>query len=307
MIHSSGNRILLGKSGRSAFLFDVDELHDRLSASFRACDIKNIWMVDDILIALHCGLKESKRPFRNSEEDKDQLHASLLKVLSDNGFSQVADHFRNSLHNNSLSILEKRIESELSNFVTAFSRRSVLLICDKITSLGYDVENISSLLIREICRLECQQSDTLYPEESVPESRLNQLLPFSEEFASWNWKVLKFRAVGNLFNSIRIEVNPHQLAKDLEMMPFMEITFMNSWQAILTEASNYLENCLLDLEGRHLEKIDYFTIQVRGLKDMAKFCETGSDSPFIYELYQSLETAFESVVSQFSNVPIRRA
>ena len=306
MIHSSGNRILLGKSGRSAFLFDIDELHDQLSTSFRACDIKNIWMVDDILIALHCGLRESKRPFCNSEEDKDQLHASLLKVLNDNGFSQVADHFRNALQNNSLLVLEKRVEIELKTFIPALSRRNVLLICDKITSLGYDVENISSLLIREICRLECQQNNNLYSEEPMPESRLSQLMPFSENFASWDWHVLKFRAVGNLFNSIRIEVNPYQLAENLRMTPFMEITFLSSWQSLLTEASGYLENCLLDLESRHLEKIDYFSIQIRGLEKMSKFCETDKESPFISELYQSLETAFDSVVSKFSNVPIRR-
>ena len=306
MIHSSANRILLGKSGRSSFLFDIDELHDRLSASFRACDIRNIWMVDDILIALHCGLRESNRPFCHSEEDKDQLHASLLKVLNDNGFAKVADHFRNSLHNNSLSYLEKRIEKELKTFVNSFSRRSVLLISDKITNLGYDPEIVSSLLIHEICRLESQHNKSLYVDELPPESRLSHLLPFAESFVGWNWDILKFKAVGNLFNSILIEVSPYELALELQMEPFMEITFMSRWQKILTDASTYLEHCLLDLEGKHLEKIDYFSIVIRDLENMSESCDVDESSPFISELYQSLQTAFDAVVKNFSNVPVRR-
>lgn len=306
MIHSSGNRILLGKSGRSSFLFDVDEFHDRLSNSFRACDIRNIWMVDDILIALHCGLRESARPFKNTEEDQDQLHASLIKVLNDNGFTKVAEHFRSSLQNNTLSALEERIESELSKLSSAVSRRQVLTISEKLVSLGYKPESISSLLIREICRLEVQSNDFVSVDELPPESLLSRQLPFDEKFVTWDWQILKFKAVGNLFNSIRIEVNPFELASALDDSPFMEMNFMNQWQGILTEAAAYLETCLLDLESKNLEKIDYFGISVRELDKMSYFCDVSEKSSFVSELYQSLESAFGAVVQQFSDVPIRR-
>lgn len=305
-MHSSGNRILLSKSGRSSFLFDVDALHDRLSVSFRACDIRNVWMIDDILIALQCGLKENNRPFCATEEAQDQLHASLLKVLGDNGFKEVANHFRNSLNNNTQFVLEKRIEKELSTLTRVFSRRQVLLLTDKITALGYDPENISALLIREICRLEYQLWQREQRDETPPESSLGNSLPFSKEFVTWDWRVLQLKAVGNLFNSVRIEINPFELAEVLKMTPFMEITFMMKWQEILTESADFLENSLLDLEEKNLEKIDYFSIVIRDVEKMVDFCDISTNSIFIAELHQSLESAFSSVVSQFTKTPLRK-
>ena len=130
MIQVASNRILINQTGPSPFTFDINDLHDKLTSSFHACGVKNSWMADDILIAVHRGLNVDGRPL--TEESLDQLHAALIKILQDNGFPEVATHFSQSLQNNSTGELLNKILFELQNIKTAVKSNVAQKVLNKI-------------------------------------------------------------------------------------------------------------------------------------------------------------------------------
>jgi hypothetical protein len=306
MMHSSGNRILLNTSGEADLLFDVDDLHDRLMSSFRACDIKNSWIADDILIALHCGLKNSKMRSARTDEALDQLHAILLKVLHDNGFSEVARHFLSSLQNNSQSALEQKITEQLKQIDHVISRKLVYAISTKIINLGYPVSDVSSLLIREICRLEIARKKTPSEEpQIVAQGNYANFFPFSEQFVDWDWNILQLKAAGNLFNSIRIDIYPVRLAESLGMDFFMELQFMGAWEKLLNKVVNYLKNCLRELPDG-TPACDYLSIVPRELDQLILKFDLGQNPPIINDIQQSLKAAFSEIFAHQPKIDIKR-
>ena len=71
---------------------------DRLRDCFRDCGHCDDWLIDDILVALDSYLEHNKL-------DDDALRATLARVLSDNGFPEVAARYLSSERNNSRSRL----------------------------------------------------------------------------------------------------------------------------------------------------------------------------------------------------------
>jgi hypothetical protein len=301
MIQVAANRILINNAGSSPFLFDIDSLHDRLNESFNACGIKNSWMADDILIAVHsCMDTDDKAPI--TEEYLDQLHARLIKVLQDNGFPEVATHFSRSLVNNSTGELIKKIDRELNQLGIPVQQQTLDAVLNKILSLGYPPEQISPLLIREFCRLELHSPSPLPQDEDF-----NQLdfMPFEQKYVNWDWNFLSMKAAGHLFNSIRVDLYPVKLANSMQMKTFMELLFMNEWQQLLTKASSYLQSCLHHFAEISGNKIDYISVVTHDLEQMVITSDLGENPPLIKDLNQSVTVAFGDVLKQFSQVNFR--
>lgn len=301
MIHSSPNRILLDSHGVSTFLFDIDKLHDQLSLSFKQHGIDNKWMADDILIALQNYMVANKFQVRN-DEDLDQLHATVVKVLQDNGFPEVADHFSQHMRDSSISFLNSKIVDEFKNLNTPFSRRSCSNVLNKILNLGYQTADISSLLIREICRLEASQSPVV--SEAFEKTHPGEVLPLGKKYVNWNWDYLQMRTAGSLFHSIRIDICPLRIAQDLEMPVFIEMVFMNKWERVIHNASCYLESCLYHLKEFSNRQVDYISIVMHDVEKLIELGELGENPPLLADINNSLTSAFGGVIRNFSGLKL---
>jgi hypothetical protein len=298
MIQVASKRILINQNGVAPLLQEVDSLHDRLTESFKACGIQNSWMADDMLIAVHACLKVNFN-LPQTEESLDQIHASLIKALDDNGFPVVAQHFSESLQNNSLSELLKKINTELKQLSVSIPRRTTQAVLNKVLTLGYDHESISALLIREICLLEVSSS-----QQEISEDNTNPLdfIPFDAKYVNWDWDFLTMKAAGHLFNSVRVDLYPLRLARSMNMDTFIEILFMKEWLLLIEQASSYLQSCLHHFSEINDNKIDYISIVTHDLEELSESCNLGKNPPLLTDLNQSVTAAFESVLKQFSDV-----
>ena len=292
----AANRILINNTGPAPFLFDIDTLHDRLTASFNACGIMNSWMADDILIAVHSCLNPDNKPL--SEESMDQLNASLIKILRDNGFPEVADHFCSSLQNSSVSELLKKINSEINQLNCSLPGNITQKVLNKVLSLGYPPEKISSLLIREICLLESERPR----KEEFDDPKALEFMPFDSRYVNWDWDILSMKAAGHLFYSVRVDLHPVKLADTLEMKTFLEMMFMSEWQQMLDKAASYLQSCLLHFSEINNRNIDYISIVTHDTEKLIENCGLAKNTPFILDLNQSVKASFGSILKKFSEV-----
>lgn len=301
MIPASPNRILLNSSGPAAFPFDIDLLHDQISASFKAHRIDNKWMADDILIALQNYMSQNKFTVKSSE-DLDQVHATVVKVLQDNGFPEIADHFSQNMRDSSINFLNRKIDEELRNLAKPYTRKQAANILNKILSLSYQTADISNLLIREICRLEINSSKTSseVPEKVSPAD----ILPLGKDYVNWKWDYLQMRTAGSLFNSIRIDIHPLFLAEDLELNVFIDMLFMEKWEKLINKASAYLETCLYHLKDVSNLQVDYISVVMHRVEKFVDFCELGENPPLLTDMNNSLTAAFGGVIQNFSGLKL---
>jgi len=302
MIRIANNRLLINEGLDPSF--DIDSLHDRLAESLRACGNRNIWIADDILIALSSCINNSSSSRGIWHQDIDQIHASLTKVLQDNGLPNVAKHFNRSLTAGAPGTLQKKIDDVLQTFTHPVARNSNEAIMQKLLSLGYPAEKISALLIREISLMETQKPETGQTATDNAPHRLQDILPFQECYANWNWDFLQLRSAGVLFNSIRIEVYPLKLAQMLNFTPFMEMIFFSEWQKLIGHAAVFLENCLQNLSREHNQKIDYISIIMHDMESFTSYCELADDAPFFHDINHSLQAAFKPLLD-FNNRQVK--
>lgn len=301
MIHDSSKRILLDSHGVSTASFDIDTLHDQISLSFRENGIDNKWMADDILIALQNYMLANSFQVK-SDEDLDQVHATVVKVLQDNGFPEVADHFSRHMQDSSVSFLNSKIVSEFKKLGTDFSGADCANVLNKILNLGYQASSISHLLIREICRLESSQS--LTSNGTFEKASPGEILPFGEKYVNWNWGYLQMRAAGALFHSIRIDIFPLTMAMHLEMPVFMEILFMDKWEKVIHKASSYLENCLCHLRDVDNLQISYISIVIHDVQKLLDFYQLGKGAPLLAEINDSLKSTFGKITRNFAGLKL---
>lgn len=299
MIPASPNRILLNSSGPASFPFDIDKLHDQLSSSFKANGVDNKWMADDILIALQNYMAKNNFSVQ-SDEDLDQIHATVVKVLQDNGFPEVGDHFLQNMRDSSISFLNRKIDEEFKSLHSSYTRRNASNVLNKILSLGYETSDLSSLLIREICRLEIKHSNE--DKESSEHVKPGDILPFDKNYVNWKWDYLQLRTAGSLFNSIRIDIHPLFLAQDLDLPVFIEMIFMERWEKLLNSAANYLETCLYHLKDVNNMQVDYISIVLHRVDKFIEYCEVGDNPPLLTDLNNSVTSAFGGVIKNFSGV-----
>lgn len=300
MIPASPNRILLNSNG-SSFPFDIDKLHDQLSSSFKANGISNKWMADDILIALQNYIQKNNFQIK-SNEDIDQIHAIVIKVLQDNGFMEVADHFSQNMRDSSINFLNQKIDNEFKNLGTQFSRKNSANVLNKLLNLGFDTGDISGLLIREICRLELKSCDiTEEPYENVSPG---EILPLEKQYVSWKWDYLQMRTAGALFNSIRIDIHPLLLAQDLEMPIFIELVYMEKWEKLINKAAKYLETCLYHLRDVSKQQVDYISVVMYGTERFIEFSKLENDPPVLADMNNSVTSAFSKVIKNFRGLKL---
>ena len=301
MIPASPNRILLNSSGTAAFPFDIDQLHDQISASFKAHRIDNKWMADDILIALQNYMAKNKFTVKSSE-DLDQIHATVVKVLQDNGFMEIANHFSQNMRDSSINFLNRKIDEELRNLSLPYSQKNAGNILNKLLSLGFQTADISNLLIREICRLEINSSQD--NSEIIEKISPADILPLGKDYVNWKWDYLQMRTAGSLFNSIRIDIHPLFLAEDLDLNVFIEMLFMEKWEKLINKASAYLETCLYHLKDVSNLQVDYISIVMHRVEKFVEYCEVGENPPLLKDMNNSLTTAFGGVIRNFSGLTL---
>lgn len=301
MIPASPNRILLNSNGFAAFPFDIDKLHDQLSASFKANGVDNKWMADDILIALQNYMSKNKFSVR-SDEDLDQIHAMVVKVLQDNGFSETAEHFSQNMRDSSINFLNRKIVDEFKNLNLPFSRENAANVLNKLLNLGYETAEISSLLIREICRLElhCHSKKIAVYENVSPAD----ILPLDKKYVNWKWDYLQMRTAGSLFNSIRIDIQPLYIAQELELPVFIELVFMEKWEKLMNSSAKYLETCLYHLRDVSKQQVDYISIVVHNTESFVDFCKLGERPPLLTDMSNSMTSAFGGVIAKFSGLKL---
>ena len=290
----SASRILINGAGPAPFLFDIDSMHDRLTESFKACGIMNSWMADDILIAVLSCLNPHSKPL--SEESLDQLHASLIKILRDNGFPEVAEHFSRSLQNSTVGELLNRIRNELKQIARPIQKGLEQKIIHKILSMGYPPEKISRLLIREICLLESESREK--PSEDA--SKALEFMPFDARYVNWDWDVLSLKAAGHLFYSVKVDLHPLKLAESLQMKTFLEMMFLHEWQKIMDQASSYLQSCLLHFEEINSRSIDYISLIIHDTEKLIEECGLAENTPFILDLNQAVKANFGDILKNYS-------
>ncbi len=301
MIPASPNRILLNSNGPAAFPFDIDKLHDQLSASFKANGIDNKWMADDILIALQNYMSQNSFTVK-SDEDLDQLHAMVVKVLQDNGFSEIADHFSQHMRDSSIHFLNRKIAEEFQNLGFSYTQANAANVLNKILNLGYETASVSNLLVREICRLENQANQK---ENDIYEAvNPGDILPLDKKYVSWKWSYLQMRTAGSLFNSIRIDIHPFYIALDLDLPVFIELVFMETWEKLMNSASKYLETCLYHLRDVSKQQVDYISIVVHNTEKFIDFCQLEKEPPLLKDMNNSLTSAFGGVINNFSGLKL---
>ncbi len=301
MIPASPNRILLNSNGFAAFPFDIDKLHDQLTASFKANGIENKWMADDILIALQNYMSKNNFSVKN-DEDLDQIHAMVIKVLQDNGFSEIADHFSQNMRDSSINFLNRKIVEEFKNLNSPFSRENASNVLNCLLGICYETSEISSLLIREICRLElqsCSKKNDLYENISP-----GDILPLDKKYVNWKWDYLQMRTAGSLFNSIRIDIQPLYIAQELELPVFIELVFMEKWEKLMNSAAKYLETCLYHLRDVSKQQVDYISIVVHNTENFVEYCKLGKEPPLLTDMSNSLTSAFGGVIANFSGLQL---
>lgn len=301
MTPNSPNRILLDSNGHSSFPFDIDKLHDQLSCSFKENGVQNKWMADDILIALQNYMMQNNFRVR-SDEDLDQIHAIVIKVLQDNGFPEVADHFSQSMRDSSINYLNSKIHQEFKQLCLPFSQRHCSNVLNKLLNLGFPTAEISSLLIREICRLEIETGGKTA--EKYEKARPGDILPLEKQYVSWNWDYLQMRTAGSLFNSIRVDICPYKMAQDMEMPVFIEMVFMSKWEKLINSASGYLESCLSHLREFGNQQVDYISIVLHDTEKLIEFCELGENTPLLADMNNSVTSAFGGVIRNFTGMKL---
>ena len=301
MIPAPSNRIFINSNGTKAFSFDIDHLHDQLSSAFKAHGIHNKWMADDILIALQNYMAGNNFSVR-TEEDLDQLHAIVVKVLQDNGFMEVAEYFSNSMRDSSISFLNRKIEDEFRNLECSFSQSNVGNVLNKLLSLGYQTQDISNLLVREICRLEAKESRK--SDTNIEIADPGDILPLGKQYVNWKWDYLQMRTAGSLFNSIRIDIHPLFMAQDMDLPVFIEISFMEKWEKLLSSAAAYLETCLSHLKDVSKIQIDYISIVMHKVENFVEFCELGENPPLLADMNSSVTAAFGGVIKKYTGVKL---
>lgn len=299
MIPASPNRILLNSTGSTAFPFDIDKLHDQLTASFKANGVDNKWMADDILIALQNYMKKNNVTIQ-TDEDLDQIHATVVKVLQDNGFMEIADHFSQNMRDSSINFLNRKINDEFKNLHQNYTRRNTSNVLNKILSLGYQTADVSNLLIREICLLEIKSAPA--SNDLSEPIRPGDILPFDKNYVNWKWDYLQIRTAGSLFNSIRIDIHPLSLARDLDLPVFIEMIFMEKWERLINSAASYLETCLFHLKEVNKMQVDYISIVLHGVETFIEFCEVGENPPLLTDINNSVTTAFGGIIKNFSGM-----
>ena len=301
MIPASPNRILLNSNGFAAFPFDIDKLHDQLSASFKANGVDNKWMADDILIALQKYMSQNSFAVR-SDEDLDQLHAMVVKVLQDNGFMDTAEHFSNNMRDSSIHFLNRKIVEEFKNLNIPYTKANAANVLNKLLGLGYETSDISSLLTREICRLEINSS--VKENDTYENVSPSDILPLDKKYVNWKWDYLQMRTAGSLFNSIRIDIQPLYIAQELDLPVFIELVFMEKWEKLMNSAARYLETCLYHLRDISKQQVDYISIVVHNTETFVDYCALGENPPLLTDMSNSLTAAFGSVISNFSGLKL---
>ena len=303
-MYSDNSPLPTGNNDRHTI--NINQLHDRLTESFRACGIRNNWVADDILISLQHCLDAANSQGTQPAFDGDQINATLIKVLQDNGFPQIAEHFNQNLLEGTLGALKDKIDRVLVESASPVQANCAPRIMQKVLSLGYPAELISPLLIREIALLETRPPKSSKDEiDGAVTSRLQGSLPFAARFVNWDWDFLQLRCAGTLFNSIRIDIYPLKLSESQNYTPFMEMLFLSEWQQIIGKAANYLKTCLATLQNTSKEKVDYISIVAHQTNQFLNLNKLHVDSPFLLELKQSLEKAFGSLIKNNPQIIIR--
>lgn len=301
MIPHSPNRIYLNNSGACNFPFDIDHLHDQLSASLKANGIRHHSIADDIIIALQHVLSKTNFKIR-SDADLDQIHAMLIKVLQDNGFAEVADHFAQTMRDSSVNFLMAKINHEFQQIGSTFTKANAQNVLNKLLHLGYPTAELNPLLIREICKLDLEFTNKI--QEKVEDDNASEQTILNKEYVDWNWEHLQICTTGSIFVALRIDIFPLKIAQQIDMPIFMEIIFLSYWEKLLNNVTHFLENYLQQLKSKKQKPVDYIKIVFHDQEKFNEFCQIGEKNPFPNELNKTVISAFNAIIKNFSNTKL---
>ena len=277
---------------------DLHSVHDRLAASFRACGYRNLWLVDDHIIALSTWLQHSD----SVDVSDSRVRETLIRVLLENGFEDVARHFRNAGDNSSQAALRRRLEAKLRDCGIRASEEQLEKLLLKLGLLEYNPEDLSDTFLREICLLEFPRCEPLPPPVVEPQSRPFAAGLFAGAAGDWDESFLRFRAGGFLFNSVRIEIDPLALADSLAMGEFMEMIFFGHWNRLLEAAAARLEQLF---EGKDCELPDYLTIVNRNCEKLASRYKLSRTEDLFSDLEKSEQKYFGKLLKGRSGMLIK--
>ena len=102
MIKLADNSIMLVGTDGILNVFESDKLQSKIIHSFLLAGLRDIWLAEDIALAVECALEQ------NSREDKvfavSEINSTVIKILEDSGFPEVAENYRRGNPNTEITL-----------------------------------------------------------------------------------------------------------------------------------------------------------------------------------------------------------
>lgn len=222
MIESGGGNVnILYADGTSA-AFDPEELRQRLENSFSASGRMEVWIADEIVLAVEYAL-------RNREEAGNDLagpvvHAAdidecVIRVLEDAGFPETAKHFReNPVTSGDFGKLSPdRVEQYLAEKLQLTGLAGSALaekIRNAMAAIG--AAQCSPHLILELAR---HFRDSAASAHRLPPPPAAKPGPAAAPVSAPAEKLLQIRRTDRIFPSIRAEIDLGRLLEKCTLIP----------------------------------------------------------------------------------------
>lgn len=305
MIKLSENSILIINPDGSRFNFDSEELQSKIIKSCLSAGIRDLWIAEDIVIALEYALNSgsgAKKEYALSE-----LNSLVIKILQMTGYPEVSEKFRSENASSEIEINpEKNILSELFKKHLGLDGETLESVssmvaadCEKL-----DVNKAAPLFFVELAKVEIKRfSITEIHEETIEikniakstrigkDAVMSTLSGETKDFISRG--LITLHGISGLFPSLKIDFRIVKLLEGVDFaLPVTELAVFPLFHGLvepLNEIYSAANAVFRKTNPEHPQLKDkplpvYFSVQ-----DMSEFSQRFLQSPWPQSKKASLE------------------
>ena len=232
----------------SVHFYHLLQVEYDLKKSFEECDYKDTSIIDDILVAVAVWIKDSEMNSKEKLSIQDII-AIIVKLLKKDDYNDIIQKFQ---YKSGFAILSKEqlycrlnkvIKDEKIKIDTALKTR----VYEQLKKLGYETNQISTNLIREITLQElegnnCQQ-----------EIKFDKL----ENLSSW----VTCSYYGHIFSSLRVDIDMSELFKNQKEEDFYLDIFI---EKVLGDAFEELSDEFV-IAKKSLDNLHYLSLSFENI------------------------------------------
>jgi len=305
MIKLSENSILIINPDGSRFNFESEELQSRIIKSCLSAGIRDLWIAEDIVLALEYALNSSagnKKEFALSE-----VNSLIVKILQMTGYPAVAEKFKSENASSEIEINpEKQVLAELLKKHLGIDGETLDSVCGTVAadSEKLNISKASPLFFVELAKVEIKRfSSHEVREESIElknitksirigkDAVISALSPQTRELITR--ELISLHGISGLFPSLKIDFSIVKFLGGMDLnLPLTELAVLPHFHELvepLNEIYSVANGLFMKANPEHPQLKDkqlpvYFTVQ-----DMSEFSVKFLQSPWPQSKKANLE------------------